>query len=78
MITQKAISCKIDYGLLRDLDEEVSLGYKKRNSHINAAIRLYLCYMETRRRMRAIKKRYHQEKMLEEFAREWFPEVYAW
>lgn len=78
MITQKAISVKIYHGLLLDLDAEVSLGYKKRNAHINEAIRLYLCYKETHRRMRAIKNRYHQEKMLEEFAREWFPEVYAW
>lgn len=78
MITQKPISLKIDTELLKNLDAEVSLGYKKRNNHINAAIRLYLCYMDTRRRMRMIKKQYHQEKMLEEFTREWFPEVYAW
>ena len=78
MITQKQICLKIDTELLDKLDAEVALGYKKRNTHINAAIRLYLCYIDTRRRMRMIKKRYHQEKTLEEFAREWFPEVYAW
>lgn len=78
MITQKQICLKIDTELLEKLDAEVALGYKKRNTHINAAIRLYLCYINTRRRMRMINKRYHQEKTLEEFAREWFPEVYAW
>lgn len=77
MITQKPISLKVDMKLLEDLDAEVSLGYEKRNKHINEAIRLYLCYIDTRRRMRMFKKQYHPEKMLEEFAREWFPEVYV-
>ena len=78
MITQKPISLKIDTELLEKLDAEVSLGYTKRNSLINAAIRFYLFYMYTRRRMLMIKKRDYQEKTLEEFTREWFPEVYAW
>ena len=78
MITQKLISLKIDKKLLDGLDEEANLGYNKRNRLINEAIRFYLRYKDTHRRMRMINKRYHQEKMLEEIAREWFPEVYAW
>lgn len=78
MINQKLISLKIDKKLLDDLDIEANLGYNNRNRLINDAIRFYLGYIDTHRRMRMINKRYHQEKMLEEFSREWFPEVYAW
>lgn len=77
MITQKAISAKINCDLLRDLDEEVRLGYSKRNSIINSAVRLYLLYIDTRRSMRAIRDRCYQKKILEEFMREWFPECYS-
>lgn len=35
MITQKLISLKIDVELLEKLDEEVSLGWKRRNACIN-------------------------------------------
>lgn len=73
MITQKAISAKIDCDLLRELDEETSLGYSKRNTHINAAIRLYLRYVDTRRMMRATRDRCQQEKILDEFIRHFFP-----
>lgn len=77
MITQKPISLKIDTKLLEYLDKEVSLGYTNRNSLINAAIGFYLCYMDTRRRMRMKKNRNYQKKTLEEYTRDWFPEVYA-
>lgn len=52
MVTQKPISLKIDTELLQQLDAEVALGWTKRNKHINEAIRLYLDYMDTRRRVR--------------------------
>lgn len=42
MITQKPISLKIDCELLEQLDQEVSLGWKKRNAIINDAIRIFL------------------------------------
>lgn len=42
MITQKAISAKIDADLLQELDEECRLYGGTRNRRINNAIRLYL------------------------------------
>ena len=42
MITQKPISLKIDAELLDKLDQEVSLGWKKRNACINEAISVWL------------------------------------
>lgn len=53
MITQKAISLKIDIDLLEDLDKETRLGWMKRNAHINRAISLYLTIQDLRRRVRA-------------------------
>ena len=76
MITQKLISLKIDRKLLDELDKEANLGYNNRNRLINEAIRFYLLYKDIHRRMRMINNRSHQENILEEFAREWFPEVY--
>lgn len=49
MITQKPISLKIDSELLKELDQEVSLGWKKRNAIINDAIRFYLEYKDVYR-----------------------------
>lgn len=42
MIKQKPISLKIDVELLEKLDEEVSLGWKRRNACINEAIAVWL------------------------------------
>lgn len=50
MVTQKAISARIDKKLLKDLDLEVSIGTGNRNKIINDAIRLYLDLLDTRRR----------------------------
>lgn len=49
MITQKSISLKIGYSILDELDKEVSLGWLKRNTLINEAIRLYLELADLRR-----------------------------
>lgn len=42
MITQKAISVKIDYSILQDLDQEVSTSGINRNKLINRAIWFYI------------------------------------
>lgn len=49
MITQRPISLKIGYSLLDELDKEVALGWLKRNTLINEAIRLYLDFADLRR-----------------------------
>lgn len=75
MVNQKAISAKIDVDILDELEKECSLGWMKRNRHINEAIRFYLYYKDSIRRIKLNNSQYHQRKMLEEFTRKWFPMV---
>lgn len=49
MIKQKPISLKIDRELLDQLDQEVELGWDKRNAVINKAIAFYLEYKDAYR-----------------------------
>lgn len=72
MVTQKPISVKIDYQLLEDLDKEVALGYRKRNAHINEAIRCYLQMRDAARRYRSYTSLYDRDKVAKEFMRAWF------
>lgn len=78
MIRQKPISLKIDTELLGDLDAEVALGWRKRNSHINEAVRFYLDYLDTRRQVKALGLTDAGNEVKEEFIRKWFPEWTTW
>lgn len=49
MITQKAISLKLNKQTLEELDKEASLGLHSRNWHINQAVIMYLKVIDTRR-----------------------------
>lgn len=71
MVTQKPISVKIDYQLLDELDKEVELGHRKRNAHINEAIRCYLDMRDTARRYRAYITQKDRDKVLNEFKSRW-------
>lgn len=50
MITQKAISVKIDYGVLDELEQEVSASGINRNKLINRAIWYYMRSKDARRK----------------------------
>lgn len=50
MITQKAISVKINYGVLDELDKEVSASGIKRNKLINRAIWYYIRNKDNQRK----------------------------
>lgn len=52
MITQKAISAKLDLDALEMIDEEANVGRKSRNRIINDAIRLYCNNQDLRRKIR--------------------------
>lgn len=52
MVRQKAISFKIYTDSLKQLDEEVALSWKGRNTMINEAVAMYLEYLEARRRQK--------------------------
>lgn len=73
MVTQKAISLKIDTKLLQDLDAEVKLGFRSRNCHINRAIACYLSLQDAKRRAKCFYEQEAKRQVLEEWLREWFP-----
>lgn len=73
MVTQKAISLKIDTYNLQELDKEVALGWRKRNNHINEAIRFYLDYKDTCRRIRSYGDRQSKVDEYTRFKTKWFP-----
>lgn len=72
MVTQKPIAVKIDLGLLHELDKEVSLGWRKRNGHINEAIRFYLDYKDTYRRYRSYSVE-ERSRLRDDLLNKWFP-----
>lgn len=78
MITQKPISLKIAIDLLEELDTEVSLGFPKRNWHINRAIRLYLKLQSCRRLYRIAGCEKNKQEVLNRWMRDWFPEAATW
>lgn len=77
MITQTPICLKIDTKLLEELDAEAALGWKKRNAHINEAIRLYLLIKDKRRYIRCNTSPDSQRQELLELLNELVPESNA-
>lgn len=78
MVTQKAISLKIDTKLLQDLDKEASIGWNKRNTLINQAIALYLELMDTRRRVKCYGNEEDKKDEANQWLRKRFPETAEW
>lgn len=78
MVTQTAISLKIDTGLLQDLDEEVRLGWRKRNNLINQAISLYLEVQDLNRRLGSYQGASLKHDELERFLRKRIPNADCW
>lgn len=62
MITQKAISAKIEYGVFEELERESFTSGKKKNRIINDAIRMYVDMQDLKRYLACVKtdsKRFH-------------------
>ena len=78
MVTQKPISVKMEYGILKALDEECRTGWMKRNRHINEAVRFYLDLKDTQRRIKCRGSRKEQQDLIEDFNKKWFPQAFAW
>ena len=78
MVTQKLISLKIYRDLLDDLDVEVALGWRKRNSLINEAIHFYLELKDAQRRIKCRGSRREQLDVIDDFNKKWFPQAFAW
>lgn len=53
MITQKAISAKLNFDVLKMIDDESKVSWKSRNRIINDAIRLYCDNQDLQRTIRA-------------------------
>lgn len=76
MVTQKAISLKIDKWLLEELDAECDNGYRRRNWHINRAIQVYLALLDSRRLYKCTDDK---DGIIKKFMREYYPEyTEAW
>lgn len=73
MVNQKPISVKMEYDILEALDLECQLGWMKRNRHINEAVRFYLEYKDTVRRIRLFGSLDAKKKELDDFEKKWFP-----
>lgn len=55
MITQKAISAKIEHGVLEELERESFASGKKKNRIINDAIMMYVEFQDLRRYLACIR-----------------------
>lgn len=75
MVNQKPISLKIDLWVLKELDKEVSTSWRKRNWHINQAIKQYLDAQDTRRRIKCAGTQGDREGYLQDYEDRWFPHV---
>ena len=78
MVTQKPISLKVDCHILEELDKEVSLGWRKRNWHINEAIRVYLEIQDLNRRLRCYQDAALKHDVLERFLKKRVPNGASW
>lgn len=78
MVTQKPISLKINTELLQELDEEVRLGWRKRNCIINQAIRLYLSLQDCRRTVKCLGNADAKVDEVEAWLKKNFPEAVPW
>lgn len=76
MVTQKAISARIDKKLLEELDLEVSIGTGTRNKIINDAIRQYLDFMDTQRKCAVISDLQGRYAERELFLARWFNKIF--
>ena len=74
MITQKPISLKINTQTLEALDQEASLGWAKRNWHINQAVDMYLKVQDIRRRLHSLGGRKEKIKAMKDLLGELVPE----
>ena len=72
---QKPVLVKIDNDTFYELEQEVSLGYMKRNRIINEAIRMYIDAKDTRRRQRMAPSYIDKNKVLAQFTLRWFPHL---
>mgnify|MGYP003311207306 CR=1 FL=1 len=75
MVNQKPISVKMEYDILEALDAECSVGWMMRNRHINEAVRFYLDYKDTRRRIRTFGSIDDKMDEYQRFLKKWFPDM---
>lgn len=75
MVTQKAISLKIDTKLLQDLDAEANLGWNKRNAIINEAVKFYLDAKDTSRRLKLSRESIVDSQDIMQFSLRWFSKL---
>lgn len=78
MVTQKAISARIDNITLRLIDQEVMNGSTSRNRVLNDGASLWLCLTAARRAYRQHRNPETKKKIVKGFLKSWFPEAADW
>lgn len=73
MANQISILVKIDAFIWNELEQEVNLGYQKRNRVINNAIRVYVEFQDLRRNIRYSDDPEFRKKCIKEFMNRWVP-----
>lgn len=76
MVTQKAISARIDKKLLQELDLEVAIGTGNRNKIINDAVRMYMDFLDTQRQCAVIADLQGRYAERELFLARWFNKIF--
>lgn len=71
MINQIPISVKIDAHIWKELEQEVSLGYKNRNRIINDAIRIYVEFQDLRRKIKCSADLSSKKRLIRSFLDRW-------
>lgn len=66
MITQKAISAKIEHGVLEELERESFMSGKKKNRIINDAIRMYIDMQDFKRYLGCVVGKGPRDSMMSE------------
>ena len=74
MIRQKAISVRIRHETLWRVDQEASLGYKKRNAILNDGADMYVHAQDIRRELKKHVDLATRKKILYGFLAIWIPE----
>lgn len=72
MITQKAISARIDKKLLQELELEASLGNMTKNKILNCALAMFLDFMDTKRQCSIMPDWSERNIEREQFLIRWF------
>lgn len=78
MVTQKAISARIDNDILWQIEQETMTGSANRNKILNQGARLWISLADARREYNMHQDPEVRKKIVNGFLQLWFPEAAEW